>query len=436
MKAICIFTRNLRLNDNPILDGFSEYEIIPVFLVDYLEGFERDSNLRKYFLKVLKNFSRSLFEAGSHLYVISKEDFAELLEKTKADEVRMQFDVDRVSQALFSEIKQACLKKAVKFTLINDFLTNYSKPCGFANFRQFFAKKFLVDTSFPIKVYKRPERINTGTFAVREIVLKEEEEDFSFPYSEESAVEAFENFVKNKLNNYEKLRDFPSRDSTSRASVLLRVGLVSYRHVFLEGKKSPKFVSEIAWSEFNRHVAFKFREIDNGEIKESWRGFPWQQNEKLFELWSEGKTGYPLVDAGMRELKHTGFMHNRVRLVVASFLTKNLLIDWRRGERLFRRFLLDYDYAENAGNWQWVAGCGMDAAPYFRVFNPVLQAAKYDPECEYIRRFLPELEKEPCKNILNANFRKGAYFEKAVELKSSRNTYIQIASYYLRQRPK
>lgn len=196
---------------------------------------------------------------------------------------------------------------------------------------------------------------------------------------------------------------------------------------------NEKFLQEIAWSEFNRHIMFQHPSSQENEIRENWKGFPWQENFKLLRLFQNAETGYPLIDAGIRELIETGFMHNRVRMIVASFLTKNLLINWREGEKFFRYNLIDYDPSQNSLNWQWVAGCGLDAAPYFRVFNPILQTVRYDPNCLYIKKWIPELKSEPVENILNLRISSKKYPKPIIDLKESRAKYLLIASSFLKK---
>lgn len=194
-----------------------------------------------------------------------------------------------------------------------------------------------------------------------------------------------------RIKNYEQTRDIPSVLGTSRLSIHLRFGTISVREKVTKGfKLSEKWVNELIWRDFYQQILFHFPRIVNESFKPQYDKIEWLNDEKSFQLWTEGKTGYPIVDAGMRELNATGFMHNRVRMIVASFLTKHLLIDWRWGEAYFAEKLLDFDLASNNGGWQWAAGSGVDAAPYFRVFNPTLQTQKFDSEFKYIKQWVPE----------------------------------------------
>jgi deoxyribodipyrimidine photo-lyase len=195
---------------------------------------------------------------------------------------------------------------------------------------------------------------------------------------------------------YKEQRDFPAVAGTSRMSMHLRFGTVSVRELFRTGDPlSDTWTNELIWREFYMQILWHFPHVATSAFKSEYDRIPWRNNETEFYAWCEGRTGYPLVDAGMRELNATGFMHNRVRMVVASFLVKHLLIDWRWGEAYFAEKLLDFDLAANNGGWQWAAGCGTDAAPYFRIFSPVSQAERFDPAGTYVRRWVPELAKLP-----------------------------------------
>jgi deoxyribodipyrimidine photo-lyase len=223
---------------------------------------------------------------------------------------------------------------------------------------------------------------------------------------EASARAQLKSFLRRGVTTYTGDRDRPDRDGTSRLSPHLRFGEISPRQVWhaahFVAAEHPnlssgieKFLSELGWREFCRHLLFDVPDLAMRNLQPSFDAFPWKHDDKALRAWQRGRTGYPIVDAGMRELWHTGVMHNRVRMVVASFLVKHLLIDWRHGEQWFWDTLVDADAASNPANWQWVAGSGADAAPYFRVFNPILQGEKFDPDGVYVRRWVPELKALP-----------------------------------------
>ncbi len=216
---------------------------------------------------------------------------------------------------------------------------------------------------------------------------------------EAGALDKMDEFVEGGLEGYRAGRDFPARPSTSLLSPHLALGEISPFRLWHAARRPDDagsddlmhFRKELAWREFCYHLLFHFPDLPRKNWNERFDAFPWHSDDERFALWTRGLTGYPIVDAGMRQLWHHGWMHNRVRMIVASFLIKHLMIDWRSGEEWFRHTLVDADPAANAANWQWVAGSGADAAPFFRIFNPVLQSEKFDPEGDYIRRYVPEL---------------------------------------------
>ena len=232
----------------------------------------------------------------------------------------------------------------------------------------------------------------------------------SWAPGEISARRRLKEFLENGVAGYASTRDRPDREGTSRLSPHLRFGEISPRQVWHAARFAAaerpalsgdieKFLSELGWREFCRHLLFDVPDLAMRNLRPDFDAFAWRRDDEALRAWQRGRTGYPIVDAGMRELWHTGVMHNRVRMVAASFLVKHLLIDWREGERWFWDTLVDADAGSNPANWQWVAGSGADAAPYFRVFNPILQGEKFDPDGAYIRRWVPELARLPASLI-------------------------------------
>ena len=216
---------------------------------------------------------------------------------------------------------------------------------------------------------------------------------------EESALKELQNFINERIANYSEGRNFPNITGTSKLSPFIKFGQIHVETIWDECKKNKsktigtsKFLTEIGWREFNHSLINHFPHMLKSNYSKKFDKFPWKKNSKFLFAWKKGLTGYPIVDAGMRELHFTGWMHNRVRMIVGSFLVKHLLIDWKEGEKYFRDCLLDYSPASNVAGWQWVAGCGADAAPYFRIFNPILQGEKFDKEGEYVKKWVPELK--------------------------------------------
>ena len=222
---------------------------------------------------------------------------------------------------------------------------------------------------------------------------------------EAGALVQFDEFVENGLARYREYRDRPDLQGTSRLSPHLHWGEISPRQIWarlaleaedpLKRDSANKFLSEIGWREFAHHLLYYFPTLPEQNWRQTFDAYPWRDSADDFKAWQQGRTGYPLVDAGMRELWQTGWMHNRARMITASFLVKHLRIDWRRGEAWFWDTLLDANLANNAAGWQWVAGSGADASPYFRIFNPITQGKKFDPNGDYVRRWCPELARLP-----------------------------------------
>lgn len=228
----------------------------------------------------------------------------------------------------------------------------------------------------------------------------------SWKPGEAGAFARLKEFLDEKALGYGLSRDRPDRDATSRLSPHLRFGEISPRQVWYAARFAAakngkiagdidKFLSELGWREFCRHLLFDHPKLHDENLQRSFDAFPWESDDAALRAWQKGRTGYPIVDAGMRELWRTGVMHNRVRMIVASFLVKHLLIDWRCGEAWFWDTLVDADPGSNPANWQWVAGSGADAAPYFRIFNPILQGEKFDAQGDYVRRWVPEIARLP-----------------------------------------
>ena len=224
--------------------------------------------------------------------------------------------------------------------------------------------------------------------------------------SENDSKKILKNLIENKIKDYGTSRDIPSIEGTSKLSPYIKHGQIHVGSIWKKcseikskGIGYRKYINELGWREFSHSLINYFPEFLKGNFRKEFDKFPWTKNEKFLKAWKRGMTGYPIVDAGMRELYETGWMHNRIRMVVGSFLVKHLRINWNEGEKHFRNCLLDFNKANNVAQWQWVAGCGADAAPYFRIFNPILQGEKFDKEGNYVKKWVPELKNVPNKFI-------------------------------------
>ena len=260
----------------------------------------------------------------------------------------------------------------------------------------------------------------------------------TIPIPKAGTLEAFKQIESfhSKVKDYTLDRDFPFLKGTSGLSLFLKNGsistgqIVSFLNLGLFDKNQlpgkVTFLKEIVWREFYYHVLFHFPHVEKGAFKPTYKNIPWENNKSYFKAWKEGLTGFPIVDAGMRQLRQTGWMHNRVRMIVASFLTKDLLIDWKWGEKYFMEQLLDGDLAPNNGGWQWAASTGCDSQPYFRIFNPWSQGLKFDPDAKYIKKYLPELEEFSPKEIHSGKIIHKSYPKPIVDHKIQREKALKL----------
>jgi deoxyribodipyrimidine photo-lyase len=394
MRTVAIFRRELRLCDNPLLQCAEEGEFIPVFFLDGYNQQEHGDNLRALFFYALRQLQTGIEKLGGKLYVLPLEQQERFFEVARPDEVRFCEDVEPHSRERDQLLKSLLERKGIRYRLLRDSLLSPMPSNTYPSFTQFYRRHFIhhVRPGSPIPT---PSRLHTPQIAVPTVAVPELDTQPASQWyaTEEEVLTKWRGFVMNTLSQYESLRNLPSVDGVSRMSPYIRCGMISLRQMLRDAwQVSEQFVKELAWRDFYSHLLYHHPETINTELRPEWRGFPWRHDELWFERWANGQTGVPLVDAGMRQLLYEGWMHNRVRMVVASYLTKNLLIDWRWGERWFYANLVDADLAQNLGNWQWTAGCGADALPYFRIFNPILQAQKFDPRADYIRRYVPELQ--------------------------------------------
>ncbi|MCT2563732.1 cryptochrome/photolyase family protein [Chryseobacterium herbae] len=398
------FRRELRLEDNAGLYHAlnSGLKVIPIFIFDteILDHLEDKSDRRvDYIHQALDTINKELkdYKSGLKTYYGKPIDiFTNLMNEFEIDTVFCNRDYEPQAIKRDHEIAGFLEKNGIKFSHFKDQVV-------------FEKNDILKSDQSPYTVftpYSKKWKENLGSIEIyptdfsQFAVLKEHKnilslEDIGFKKTEiEFAKPSLD---KKIIASYQNYRDFPAMDHTTHLGIALRFGTISVRKcVQFALEHSETWLNELIWREFFMQILFHFPHVVNHCFKKKYEDIPWRNNEQEFKAWCEGKTGYPIVDAGMRELNETGFMHNRVRMITASFLTKHLLIDWRWGEAYFATKLLDYDLSANNGNWQWAAGCGCDAAPYFRIFNPEEQTKKFDKDLKYIRKWLPEsYDQEP-----------------------------------------
>ncbi len=273
------------------------------------------------------------------------------------------------------------------------------------------APRQVVDKPKELRIHKLETGIELATFGLLPGIHWYDEMARTWSPGERGAQARLDTFLEQGIQNYMSGRNRPDQEFISRLSPHLHFGEISPHQLWydakaLEGDSAiaddiDHFLSELGWREFSHHLLYYSPELPRNNLQQKFDQFPWRNDDKALKSWQRGRTGYPIVDAGMRELWRTGYMHNRVRMIVGSFLVKNLLLHWHRGEHWFWDTLVDADLANNSASWQWIAGCGADAAPYFRIFNPVTQGKKFDPHGAYVRRYVPELAELPNKYLHN-----------------------------------
>ncbi len=396
------FRRDLRLEDNIGLFHALQNEdaVLPIFIFDtsILSQLSQDDARVTFIHQQLVKIQTQLQSKGKSLAVFHGEPFevfAKLILENKIKTIYTNHDYEPYARKRDLELFKLFQENNIDFKTSKDQVifeknevtkedgTPYVVYTPYANkWKQNFNKTKL-------KHYNSENYTNNITshqypfLALHEIAFKPSALTVT-PYDVSTSL----------IDNYEATRNFPALNKTSYLGIYLRFGAVSIRHMIAKAieSKNETFFKELIWREFFMQILWHFPHTANKSFRPKYDAIQWDNNESLFQKWCEGKTGYPFVDAGMRELNATGHMHNRVRMITASFLCKHLLIDWRWGETYFANKLLDYEQASNVGNWQWAAGSGVDAAPYFRIFNPTEQIKKFDKDLVYIKKWIPELE--------------------------------------------
>lgn len=393
------FRRDLRLQDNNALNVAlqSDQKVLPIFIFDIeiLDQLENKYDRRvDYIHQALEGINEELknYQSGIKTYIGKpSEIFKEIIKEFDVETVFCNRDYEPQARNRDKEIYDFLQKNNVEFK-------------GFKDQVIFEKNEIVKNDGLPYTVYTPFSKKWKEKFHQTEIHSTQThfENFYSFKAKNIHSLKeiGFEKtdmvFVepvldKKIIESYDRNRDFPALDQTTRLGIALRFGTISVRQcVKYASEHNETWLNELIWREFFMQILYHFPKVVTKCFKEKYENIQWRNNEDEFKLWCEGKTGYPIVDAGMRQLNETGFMHNRVRMIVASFLTKHLLIDWRWGEAYFAEKLLDYELSANNGNWQWAAGCGCDAAPYFRIFNPSEQTKKFDKDLKYITQWNPE----------------------------------------------
>ena len=431
--TIVLFRQDLRLHDHPALTAAAQRgAVIPVFVLDdeACGDWALGGASRWWLKQSLMNLGSTIAQSGGELILRRGDTLTALIDiqsQSGADAIYFSRQYQPWSAATEKSINDTFSGNGVEVkrysgTLLHEpgsVLTG--SGTGFKVFTPFWraALKLPVATPLPSPSVNWSNAVSSSEDLNSWVLDPAEDagvpdwaagwEDIWEP-GEDGAHNALEAFLDAPVAHYSEGRDLPARRYTSRLSPHLKFGEISPRQVWASAQQRKlsapqwtsaidKFLAEIGWREFCYQLIDLFDAMPDRPFKDQFAGFPWDNSEEHLKAWQRGMTGYPIVDAGMRELWQTGFMHNRVRMIVASFLTKHLLVHWLEGERWFWDCLLDADIASNACSWQWVAGSGADAAPYFRIFNPIAQGQKFDPEGEYVKRWCPELTDMPKKFV-------------------------------------
>jgi deoxyribodipyrimidine photo-lyase len=396
--SIFWFRRDLRIEDNTALIKAlsSDHKILPLFIFDeeILNDLPLDDPRISFIYKSLKAINEQFFKYNSSILCVKGKPLTvwkELLNKYAIINVFINKEYEPYTLKRDQEIENLLITAGIKLKQFKDQVIHEGHEVVKGD-----EKPYTVFTPYKNKWLDIYSPFETAENILLNNLLKI---NFTFPSLnslgfKESSIKVKPFNLKN-LNTYAQTRDFPSLDATSYLGPHLRYGTISIRQVISQlNPKNDTFLSELIWREFFMQILFHFPYVVTNNFRSKYDNLEWRNNPDDFQKWRHGETGYPMVDAGMRQLNETGYMHNRVRMIAAGFLCKHLLIDWKLGEAYFAEKLLDYELSSNNGNWQWAAGTGCDAAPYFRIFNPAEQLKKFDKTNNYIRKWIPEYETE------------------------------------------
>ncbi len=422
-KTIHWFRQDLRLSDNPSLVAAAKQgAVLPLYILDEINcGQKQLGEVSRCWLhhslselnQTVEN--KLVIKSGDPLIILT-----DLIKKYHIEEIHWNRCYEPWQIKRDTILKEKLQAMGITVCSHNGYLLwepwEIEKKSG-GNYKVFtpFYRKGCLQFMPPRKPLAKPRRIqylantekNNSVTSLNILPTKTWHKSLmaNWQVGESAALKRIKQFAKNDLNDYAEGRNFPAKEKISRLSPHLHWGEVSPNQVWyaikklMQDKNTDCFLSELGWREFSVSLLYYYPELPSKNLQQKFNAFPWRKNKKMLTAWQQGLTGYPMVDAGMRELWQTGFMHNRVRMIAASFLVKNLLIHWYEGEKWFWDCLVDADLASNSASWQWVAGCGADAAPFFRIFNPVTQGKKFDPHGEYIRHYVPELAALPDKYL-------------------------------------
>lgn len=411
--TIVLFKDDLRIHDNPAFyEAAKVGKILPIYIKTKKQKRNAKDVWRDQTLQVLKEDFEKLNQSFLILTGDYKDILTDVIKETKATQVNYNVSFTKQGREIDKELKTYLSRINIKVNEFNGqtlfrFKNIFNQAGGpYKVFTPFYKKCLNEKRIEPLPEPKITPYNYKGKYISEEFnqeVKKNWEVKFNQYWSpgEEAAFNQVELFVNQGLNDYKKGRDFPAGDAVSKLSPYLAVGSLSIRRLyedllFYEMKNEVNleaFLRQLIWRDFSYYTLVHFPNFTGEPLRENFNYFPWKNDSEELSAWKKGQTGYPFVDAAMRELYETGYMHNRARMVVGSFLVKHLLIDWRIGYEWFKETLIDFDPANNAMGWQWVTGSGIDSSPYFRIFNPLTQSEKFDPLAKYIDKYVPEVNK-------------------------------------------
>ena len=462
MKGIIWFRSDLRVDDNPALSSALNQceEVIAIYIFSEMQwDLHNESNIKyEFLLKNLTQLQKSLATLNIPLIVINTDSYKTLPNDLSLFAAQQKIgcvfcnNEFGVNEAVRDKDSIDCLKKYnIQLSSFDDqviykpgFLkTGQGKPFSvFTPFKRRWVENFdmnFLELATPLKQKKAPS-IQSDLSVLKFVKTHSANIDL-WPAGESAAQDTLVNFLHTKANSYNESRNSPILDGTSRLSPYLALGILSPKRCILEGLKLNNFeftsgnkgickwIDEIVWREFYRNIMYSFPKVSqNQPFQDYTKSIKWRHSDKELEAFYAGKTGFPIVDAGIRQMLSEGWMHNRLRMVVAMFFTKNMLHDWRLGEKFFMQHLIDGDFCSNNGGWQWSSSTGTDAAPYFRIFNPITQSQNFDPDGEFIKKFIPELKDVPVAQIHQPQFdlfSSTNYPAPMLDLKESRVRAIQ-----------
>lgn len=470
-KTIVWFRQDLRLHDNPALEHALRCgSILPIYILDEVTAnpWKMGGASRWWLHHSLKALAESLKHYGHKLHLFVGDPvhvIPGIIQQTKAKGIVWNRCYEPYAIERDQSIKGALNAMGIEAKSFNASLL--FEPWTISNQQGSFFKVFtpfwkhclrqpveqMSDSACMLTSSNSSVEAIDGALSLEALKLLPTQPNwamgFDWKVGEVAALTKLDHFIQASIHNYKEQRDFMDQEVTSKLSPHLHFGEISPRLIYCrcqeviamgQGDMSgvQHFLSELGWREFSYHLLYHFPELPSNPFRAEFSQFAWSEQPETLKRWQQGKTGFPVIDAAMRELWHTGYMHNRARMIVASFLTKNLLIHWRRGAEWFWDTLVDADLASNSASWQWVAGCGVDAAPYFRIFNPVTQGEKFDPEGAYVKQWVPELKSLETKYIhqpwtaplgvlKDAGIRLGhTYSHPMVDLKATRERALQV----------